>query len=352
MFRGIYTAANGMASLQSRMDTVSNNLANVNTTGYKKDVGVETSQPNFPSILASIRGKGASVPTTFQGRGVTFSHRDGEYTIVNDAGEIGLEFFGKLYLTKSAVIKTDKEGYLATKEGHRLLGKNGAIKTNGQEIDIDKAGNVKVGGKIIDTLFRVNPKNSIGIIDSESQSINMFTKHEQGSLENTGGKLDVAIEGKGFFTVKSPNGIVYSRAGNFNRSVDGFLVTQDGSRVQGEKGDIAIKSVDVQITANGTITEAGIVLDKLKMTDFEDYRYLEKVSGNTFRVKTDFAAEAKKTPYDGKLQQGFLEASNVNSVAEMVNMIIVNRNYESSQKVIQAYDLIMGKAANEIGRLG
>jgi len=353
MFRGIYTASNGMYALQSRMDTVSNNMANVNTTGYKRDIGIETNQPNFPSILASVRGKGASeLPNTFQGRGVTFSARDGEYTIVNDAGEIALDYSGQQYLTKSGVFKADSEGFLATKEGHRLLGQSGPIQTNGQPVEIDSAGNIKVGGQTVDKLYRVNPRNSVGIIDSEFQRINMFTRHDQGAINNTGDTLDAAISGKGFFTVNTQNGPVYTRDGNFIKSPEGFLATQDGNHVQGENGDIPIKSVNIKIATDGTITEDGQKIDKLKMTDFEDYRYLQKVSGNTFKVNPDFPNEAKETAFSGQIDQGFLEASNVNSVTEMVDMIVVNRNYESAQKVIQSYDFIMGKAANEIGKLG
>lgn len=353
MFRGIYTASNGMFALQTRMDTVSNNLANVNTTGYKRDIGIETNQPNFPSILASIRGKGASeLPNIFQGRGVNFSAKDGEYMIVNDAGEIALDYDGKQYLTKSGVFKADSEGYLATKEGHRLMGQNGPIQTNGQPVDIDAAGNIKIAGQTVDKLYRVNPRNSLGIIDSEVQRVNMFTRHEQGAINSTGDTMDASITGKGFFTVNTADGPVYTRDGNFIKSPEGFLATQDGNHVQGGNGDIPIKSVDIKIEADGTITEAGQTIDKLKMTDFEDYRYLQKVSGNTFKVNPDFAGDAKETAFSGKLDQGFLEASNVNSVSEMVDMIVVNRNYESAQKVIQSYDLIMGKAANEIGKLG
>lgn len=352
MFRGIYTAANGMTTLQNRMDAVSNNMANVNTTGYKRDVAIETNEPNFPNILASVRGMGATQePTTFQGRGVTATSRDGELTIVNDAGEIGIDYSGQLYLTKSGIFRADSEGYLATKEGHRLLGKNGPIQTNGQAVEVDKAGNVKVGGQTVDTLYRVNPRNSVGIIDSEILRMNMFTKHDQGGMNSTGGTLDAGIEGKGFFTVNTANGPVYTRAGNFVRSSEGYLVNQGGNRVQGENGDIPISGVGIKIASDGTISEAGQVIDKLKITDFTDYRYLEKVTGDTFKVKPDFAAEATTTPFTGNVLQGVLEGSNVNSVTEMVDMLVVNRNYESSQKVIQAYDLIMGKAANDIGSL-
>ncbi len=341
-----------MDTLSNKLDTVTNNMANSNTVGYKRDFGIETNKPEFPNYLASARGMGTRMePTTFQGRGVTFTETDGEYALINDAGVFALDYFGKTYLTKSAILKTDSEGYLATKEGHRLIGKKGYIQTNGQKVEFDKAGNIKIGGETVDQLYRVNPRNSIGIINSEPQMVNMYTKHEQGALMKSEDEMDAAIEGTGFFTIDLKGEMVYSRAGNFSRSFEGYLITPDGFRVQGEKGDIPISDAPFNIAEDGVITQNGETIDKLKITDFQDYRYLEKITGNTFKKKMQFADEIFEKPFTGVIKQGYLESSNVNTVTEMVDVITINRNYESSQKVIQAYDMIMGKAVNDIGRL-
>lgn len=352
MFRGIYTSTNGMGFIQNRIDTVTNNMANVNTTGFKRDIGVELNKPNFENTLAYVSGMGTQVGTgNFQGRGVTFSAEDDIYTIVNDAGEIGIDYFGKTYLTKSGVFTPDKEGFLATKHGNRLMGTKGPIQTNGGKVDIDKAGNIKINGQVVDTLYRTNPRNSIGIVDSEVVAYNMFTKHDQGAMTPSGDNTDMALEGLGFFTISTKDGFVYSRNGNFKRNLEGYLVTQDGNRVQGMNGDIKTESENFKLLENGDIYENGVIVDKLRVTDFSDYRYLEKVTGNTFVLKTGYGNEAKEIPATAKTLQGVLEGSNVNSATEIVDLVVMNRNYEASQKVVQAYDQIMQKAANEIGRL-
>ncbi len=353
MFRGIFTSTNGMDATQTRIDTVSNNISNSNTVGFKRDVAIEMTQPNFPTVLASIRGMGAgNFAKAFQGRGVYFEQKNGEYLVVNDAGTIGLEFPGKVYQTKSAVLIVDKNGYIATREGHKLLGEKGTIQTNGLPFEIDKAGNIKVDGTVVDRLLRNNPVNSIGIIDSEKQGMSVITKFDQGELTTTGNVLDFAIQGTGFFISSSPTGNVYQRAGNFLKSEDGYLVNGLGQRIQGEKGDILLTGSIIKVDIDGNIKQDGIITDKLKIVDFEDTRFLKKITGSSFVINTLYGNEIVEIPFTGQVVQSALESSNVSSIQEMVNMISFNRNYESSQKVIQAYDTIMGRAVNDIGRLG
>lgn len=352
MFRGIYTSTNGMDATQTRIDTVSNNISNMNTVGFKRDVAIEMTQPNFPTVLASIRGMGAGVfAKTFEGRGAYFEQKNGEYLLVNDAGTIGLEFPGQIYQTKSAVLVVDKEGFLATREGHRLLGEKGPIQTNGQPLEIDKSGNIKVNGTVVDKLLRNNPVNSIGIIDSEKQGMSVITKFDQGELSTTGNTLDFAIQGTGFFISSSPDGLVYQRSGNFLKSEDGYLVNGLGQRIQGENGDILLTGSIVKVDVDGNIKQDGVITDKLKVVDFEDTRFLKKITGSSFIINPIYGNEIVEIPFKGEIIQGALESSNVSSIQEMVNMISYNRNFESSQKVIQAYDTIMGRAVNDIGRL-
>lgn len=182
-----------------------------------------------------------------------------------------------------------------------------------------------------------------------------YTDYSQGSVRNTGSQFDVALSGSGFFTIHYTNssGEVstrYTRDGSFQLTKDGYLVDSEGNRVQGEGGDIKINpsAQTVSIDRDGTITVDGVLTDKLKITDFEDYDYIVKVGDNMYTV-VDGAVEKQA---DGTVLQGYTEQSNVNVVSEMVDMITITRAYEANQKVIKAMDGMMDKAVNQVGRLG
>jgi flagellar basal-body rod protein FlgG len=124
-------------------------------------------------------------------------------------------------------------------------------------------------------------------------------------------------------------------------NADGYLVTPDGDYVLGEGGriqlptDIATLTVDSQ----GNIFADGQYVDTFALVDFEDYNYLEKYGENLFRT-VDGATEKDST---AQVEQGYLEASNINVVSEMVDMISIAREYESGQKLINAIDEMLGK---------
>ena len=93
-----------------------------------------------------------------------------------------------------------------------------------------------------------------------------------------------------------------------------------------------------------------VLLDRLKIVDFPKLRYIKKI-GESLYTETDYSEKAFIIEIDRpKVRQGFLEASNVNPVIEMVNLIEVHRTYEANQKMIQAHDAMLSKAVNEVGR--
>ena len=148
-----------------------------------------------------------------------------------------------------------------------------------------------------------------------------YTDWEQGSFKNTGSQYDFALAGDGFFSISFTNkngeeSTMYTRDGNFQINADGYLVTKDGDYVLGESGPI-----------------------QLAITDFEDYNYLEKYGENLYRT-VDGAAEKDST---ATVNQGYLEASNINVVSEMVEMINIAREFESNQKVMNTIDEMLGK---------
>ncbi len=182
----------------------------------------------------------------------------------------------------------------------------------------------------------------------------VYTDYEQGSLRETGNTFDLALEGKGFFNVsvsdKAGNETTqYTRDGSFSMTQDGYVVDQNGNRLLGESGEISIEpdTSNIVIDATGSIYADGVYVDKILITDFEDYDYLQKQGDNMY-LALDGAAEIAST---AGIQQGFTEQSNVNVVSEMVDMIAITRAYEANQKVIQTVDGTLDLAVNSVGKV-
>ncbi|HKL80728.1 MAG TPA: flagellar hook-basal body protein [Mobilitalea sp.] len=182
----------------------------------------------------------------------------------------------------------------------------------------------------------------------------VYTSFGQGSLRQTENTYDLALEGKGFFTLsvtdKAGNeDTKYTRNGSFTMTKDGHIVDTDGNHLMGEGGEIAIPTDAAKIVVDGTgaIYADGNFIDSLLISDFEDYDYLVK-SGDTMYQTVDGATDI---PADASVRQGFTEQSNVNVVAEMVEMITVTRAYEANQKVIKSIDHTLDLAANSVGRV-
>ena len=163
-----------------------------------------------------------------------------------------------------------------------------------------------------------------------------FTDELQGALVETGGTLDFAIEGEGYFTVMTLQGERLTRAGAFMRDADGQIVTADGYLLLDEGGGAILVPIDAQsisLAADGTLSADDQPLAQLGLVRVEDPTKLFREAGVLFR------ADADPVPVeDGRMVQGFLEQSNVNPVAEMARMIEVQRAYEYGQKLLDQED--------------
>ena len=259
MLKGLYTAYTGMINEQHRMDTMTNNLANVTTVGYKKEGA--TSQA-FEDIL-TVKIKDASMGST------------------------------------------------------RIT----------QPLGYDNPG-VKIGEN--------------------------YTDYTQGSFRITDNTYDLALAGEGFFAVEYLNKAgesttLYTRAGQFTLTREGYLVTEDGDYVlDTQNRRIRLNTLlDSRIDSDGTIYQNDAAVARIQVTDFADYNYLEKYGENFYRPLEG----AQLTNASAEIKSGYLEMSNVNIVSEMVNMIAITRQYESNQKVIQTYDDSLEIAVTQIGRL-
>ncbi len=169
----------------------------------------------------------------------------------------------------------------------------------------------------------------------------------QGSAINTKNPTDLMLEGEGFFKVQSPEGVRYLRGGDLTLSQDGTLVTKQGDPVQGEKGSISLRGSEFTINNRGEIFQDGQYLDKIQIVAFKDNHDLERVGKNYYYYGG--REEDAFVPVKTTVQQGFLEASNVNSIKNLTSMIVAHRSYEAYQKAVANYDKMMEKSSNSIG---
>lgn len=187
---------------------------------------------------------------------------------------------------------------------------------------------------------------NIGSLSLGAKIGESYRDWSQGSFVSTESNYDFALSGKGFFNISFTNkagetSTMYSRDGAFQMNQEGYLVTKDGDFVLGESGPIQlptdIQKLEVQPT--GEIYADGVYVDTFALTDFEDYNYLEAYGENLYRT----VEGATQTDCTATVNQGYTEASNINVVSEMIEMIGIAREYESGQKVINAVDEMLGK---------
>lgn len=266
MVKGLYTAYTGMLNEQNRMDIMTNNLANADTNGYKKEGS--TAQTFADTYAIKIKDTSAyNIPRT-------------------------------------------------------------------------------IGGV------------SLGVHIGET-----YTDYQQGSFRVTDSPYDLAIAGNGFFAISYTNkqgetSVKYTRDGAFTVNRQGYLVTKDGDYVLNQNGAMNSDpgagsyiqidpNQEFTIDENGNIWQNQALVGQVGLVDFADYNYIEKFGENLYNM----AEGGQIIAADGLIEQGTIEASNVNIVSEMVDMITITRAYESNQKIIQTIDGMLDKAVNQVGKL-
>jgi flagellar basal-body rod protein FlgG len=178
--------------------------------------------------------------------------------------------------------------------------------------------------------------------------------HLQGPLANTGNKLDVALNGEGWFQVTSPNGeTLYTRAGAFNTNETGKIVTADGYEVQPSMS-VPQGTTEVQINSTGEVyayisgQSTQQLIGQISLANFANSAGLEALGSNYYRETvssgTPTSGVAGQIGF-GSIEQGYLENSNVDPVKEMTDLISAQRAYEINSKVIQAADEMAGTVA-------
>lgn len=269
---GLWTAASGAGAQSQSVDIVANNLANVDTTGFKKD------GPTFREYLASVE---------------------------------------RVHGTEDI-----PRGAIKEKEFYPLDGRD----------------------------------QSFVVVDGT------YTSFRQGSFRPTNSPLDLALEGPGFLEVSTPAGIRYTRAGNLKVGLDGKLVTNDGHAIlsAGPGGlatgaDPAARFINlrdrnrININTQGEIWSGDELVGRLSVVEFKDLNKVKKRGGSLLEntEPNNFADTRPVT----LVRQGALENSNVNPIEEMTNLIKANRLYEHDLKAIKTYNDLLGREANDLGKL-
>lgn len=177
--------------------------------------------------------------------------------------------------------------------------------------------------------------------------------YTQGGMQATGNPLDLAVSGDGFFRVRSPQGEYLTRNGAFNLAADGRLVTKQGWPVVGQGGDIVVPegTRNVHVSFDGRVFADGDEVGALQINTVTELDGLEKIGGNLYRLKEGTASQEVPAIEQGAMvNQGFLEAANVNVVEEMVKMIEVSRHFEACSKLMQTSNALDNAAYSRIGR--
>jgi len=175
-----------------------------------------------------------------------------------------------------------------------------------------------------------------------------YTNFSQGEMIRTENPLDLAITSSGFFVLQTDSGLAFTRAGHFRVDPDGLIETPSGNLLLGEHGPISVVTDDgtmghVEVSREGEIYVDDQLIDNLAIALIPNLSSLEKLGNNLFKAPNDILIDQMESEQID-IRQGMLEGSNVMPVVEMVTLIDLQRNYESTQRVAKAMDQILGRA--------
>ncbi len=190
----------------------------------------------------------------------------------------------------------------------------------------------------------------------EISNLSFHTEQDlsQGELKSTDNPLDFAISGRGYFTINNNGRELYTREGHFSTDKNGYIVTGNGDEIMGEGGPINIM-VDgdgvqkIHVNNDGEIFADDIYVDRLIISDFSEDIKLKRFSGNTFAPENN--SDLPSRLEQPNIIQGKLEGSNVNPVSEMVNLLELQRSFESSQRTIKIIDRVLSQASTQLSKV-
>jgi len=199
--------------------------------------------------------------------------------------------------------------------------------------NISTVGYKRVCNSFSKAMDGTTPSDSTGTADLTSAF-----DFSQGNITDTGRPLDFALMGDGFFVIETTKGPVYTRNGMFMTNADGRIVDTNGRSVSGEDGPITLPPTtslsEVHVSSDGRISARGALIGKFRIVDFNDKEAeLLPAGGSCFEAPKDIRPGLAENIV---VKQGYLEASNVKMVDELVDMIMVQRLYEANMKFITA----------------
>ena len=197
---------------------------------------------------------------------------------------------------------------------------------------------------------RVNGSNLEKALADSAVAEATRTNFGIGPLMRTSNPLNLALAEDGFFTVQTPQGVRYTRAGEFSLNSRRQMVTPQGLPVLGENGrPIVLPPGQVEIGPQGDVQADGVVAGRLKIVHFEDLSLLRK-NGNVLFEALPGAVETR--PQRLTVKQGFLERSNVNPVAGMADALANMRSFEFLARALHSIsNEVDKKAIDEVGRV-
>jgi flagellar basal-body rod protein FlgF len=178
--------------------------------------------------------------------------------------------------------------------------------------------------------------------DGTASSTQYFDLSE-GALRDTGRSLDIALTGAGFFQVQRGNEVVLSRAGQLRLNEHKQLVTVHGDLVLVNSAPLQLESESVTINSKGELSQDGKSLGVLSMVGIEDAQKLIALDSGVFRYSGNTKA------WEGRIQQGALEQSNVDAADETIRLMELTRHVESMQRALSIYDQAVGIGISKIG---
>jgi len=201
---------------------------------------------------------------------------------------------------------------------------------------------------------QINFSEAISQLDSQSAetntgdtSLKVRSDFTDGNLQKTGNGLDLALVGKGFFQVRTGNGLAYIRQGHFRLANDGTVVTPQGYILQqAGGGDLTLEHANVQILQDGTILDGARQAGRIGLFEPADAQKLSAVDGSLFADPEQVMGDSKAV----SVRQGMVEGSNVDLGSEMITMMAAVRDGETGARMVQVYDDLLGKAISSFGQ--
>jgi flagellar basal body rod protein FlgG len=179
-----------------------------------------------------------------------------------------------------------------------------------------------------------------------------WTDLSQGPITNTGNSLDLALSGQGFFSVSGPSGTLYTRNGGFHIASNGQLVTADGYPVRSVSGAPLTPqaALPIDISRDGTLTQAGQPIGQLDIADFTGMAGVAKQGGNYFRAVDPNTKPS--VPAGTTVEQGKLETSNTGTAESAVRLVSIMRQFEMLQKAVLIGNDMSKQAIEQVAKVG